>query len=442
MKRYLLILLALGLVTHFLFFGHPNQTVFDEVHFGKFVSGYYTGEYYFDIHPPLGKLLIAGFGKLFNFQPEFSFAEIGDEFPDSKYMALRFLPSLAGSLIPTVIFLLALQLEFSKRSAFAAGLLTAFENGLLVQTKFILMDGFLILFGFLSLLFYLKSRSSLMVPTSSRILDLKIGTNRYWLLAALFAGLAASIKWTGLSFLAVILAAETVSIFRKKNFRQIWPAAAKLAVLPFLVYFAVFALHFSLLTRPGPGDAYMTQGFHDKNLVGKFTELNWQMYVSNQRLTSGHPYSSQWYTWPFMQRPIFYWVDGDSRIYFLGNPIVWWASTAAVIILLLQNLKLKVKSEKFNTELFLLGAYVLNLLPFIGIKRVMFLYHYLIAMMFAVLMLIYVIEKVYDQHRTRIILTGLVLASFASFLYFAPLTYGLNLSPKEYEKRVLLPSWK
>ncbi len=93
-KHLAWILLIAGLATHSLFFGHPNQTVFDEVHFGKFVSGYYTGEYYFDIHPPLGKLLIAGFGKLFDFRPEFSFANIGDEFPDSKYMALRFLPTL------------------------------------------------------------------------------------------------------------------------------------------------------------------------------------------------------------------------------------------------------------------------------------------------------------------------------------------------------------
>src|SRR3990167_755247 len=137
-KSFLFILLGISLITHFAFFGHPNQTVFDEVHFGKFVSGYYTHEYYFDIHPPLGKLLIAGFGRLFDFRPEFSFAEIGDEFPDSKYMALRFLPSLAGSLLPVVIFLLALQLGFSRRSAFVAGVLIALENGLLVQTLFML----------------------------------------------------------------------------------------------------------------------------------------------------------------------------------------------------------------------------------------------------------------------------------------------------------------
>ena len=54
----------------------------------------------------------------------------------------------------------------------------------------------------------------------------------------------------------------------------------------------------------------------------------------------------------------------------------------------------------------------------------------------------FVIEKIYNERRAKRILTGLVLISIASFLYFAPLTYGLKLSPAEYERRVLFPSWK
>src|SRR3990167_8796044 len=150
-KSLLLILLVVSVATHFAFFGHPNQTVFDEVHFGKFISGYYTHEYYFDIHPPLGKLMIAGFAKVFDFKPKFSFTEIGKTFPDNKYLALRFLPSLAGTLLPIVIFLLALQLKFTPRAAFIAGLLIAIEDALIVQTHYILMDGFLLLFGFSAL---------------------------------------------------------------------------------------------------------------------------------------------------------------------------------------------------------------------------------------------------------------------------------------------------
>src|SRR3990167_10108842 len=155
-KWYIIILLALGLITRFAFFGHPSETVFDEVHFGKFVSGYYTREYFFDIHPPGGKLIIAGFAKLFNFKPGFTFTEIGNEYPDKQYLVLRFLPSLAGALLPLVIFLLLVELGISRSAAFWGGLLIVFENAILTQSHYILLDSLLLLFGFLSLLFYFK----------------------------------------------------------------------------------------------------------------------------------------------------------------------------------------------------------------------------------------------------------------------------------------------
>ena len=419
MKIYLWLLLAIGLATHFVFFGHPNQTVFDEVHFGKFISGYYTQEYYFDIHPPLGKLMIAGFAKAFDFKPEFGFAEIGKKFPDNKYMALRFLPSLAGALLPLVIFLLALQLKFKPQGAFIAGLLVALENALLVQTRYILMDGFLLLFGFLALLFYFKSRREIL-------------NTKYLLLFSVFGGLAISVKWTGLTFLVLPLLVEVFSLFKEKNFRTILRLPICFFVIPFIIYFSIFTLHFSLLSKPGPGDAFMKPDFHQSNMVTKFFQLNVEMYRANQRLTATHPYSSSWYSWSFMARPIFYWVSGDSKIYLLGNPVIWWASTTAVLLSLMyisQHRIIKI----------LLGGYVLNLLPFVGIKRVMFLYHYLTALVFAILILVYLIER---QKQAKKMFIGLAIISAVAFIYFAPLSYGLPLSPQAYNARVWLPSWR
>ena len=422
-KWLLLILLSAGLLTHFAFFGHPNQTVFDEVHFGKFISDYYTHEYYFDIHPPLGKLMIASFAKVFNFKPEFSFANIGEKFPDNKYLALRFLPSLAGTLLPVIIFLLALQLKFTPQGAFVAGILVAIENALLVQTHYILMDGFLLLFGFSTLLFYFR---------------------RNFLWMAIFGGLTISIKWTGLTFLALPFLVELFRIYKQKEFKQVLKLPLYFLIIPLTIYFSVFALHFSLLTKPGTGDAFMKPSFHQDNVVTKFFQLNTEMYRSNQRLTATHPYGSQWYLWPFMARPIFYWVSGDSRIYLLGNPVIWWASTVGIMYLVLSIMYSAFKkfSPKYmipNTLYFLLSGYFLNLLPFIGIKRVMFLYHYLTALIFAILILVYLIEK---QEHAKKIFVGLAIVSVVAFIYFAPLTYGLPLNPKAYEARVWFPNWR
>lgn len=423
-KSLLLTLLAVSLVTHFAFFGHPNQTVFDEVHFGKFISGYYTHEYYFDIHPPLGKLMIAGFAKIFDFKPEFSFASIGEKFPDNKYLALRFLPSLAGTLLPVVIFLLALQLKFTPQGAFMAGLLVSIENALLVQTHYILMDGFLLLSGFLTLLFYFKSRTEIL-------------NTKYLILASIFGGLTISIKWTGLTFLALPFLVELFQIYKQKEYKRILKLPLYFLIVPLIIYFSIFIIHFSLLTEPGPGDVFMSSDFQKENIFNKFIELNVQMYQSNQRLTASHPYGSQWYSWPFMTRTIFYWVSENSRIYLIGNPIVWWASTVAILMSLMYVTRHKIIK-------ILLAGYLLNLLPFIGIKRVMFLYHYLTGLVFAILVLVYLIERKNDStwFTSKKIFIVLIISSAIAFVYFAPLSYGLPLSPEAHNARAWLPSWR
>ena len=430
-KQLILALLIVSAIIHFAYFGHPSETVFDEVHFGKFVTGYYTHEYFFDIHPPLGKLIVAGFAKIFNFEPEYAFANIGEKYPDKQYLILRFLPSLAGMLLPIVIFLLALQIGFGKTASFFAGMLVSMDNALLVQSRFILMDAFLLLFGFSALLMYFK---------------------RKYVWMAVFGGLAVSVKWTGLTFLALPLILESIYFYTDRDWRTLIPKMTAFLFIPAAIYFSVFAIHFSLLNKSGAGDAFMSLEFQKtlagsayekngeikkSNLFQKFTELNEEMYTSNARLTATHPYGSKWYTWPFMSRPIFYWVNGDQRIYFLGNPVIWWSTTAALMYALISMIWSAGQSRKIL--IILLGGVGLNLLPFIGIPRVMFLYHYLSAFIFAILILAYLIDQ--SQHK-KLIAPVLIFASAVSFIYFSPLSYGLNLSPREYNARVWLPSWR
>ncbi|OGN06122.1 MAG: hypothetical protein A2750_04160 [Candidatus Yanofskybacteria bacterium RIFCSPHIGHO2_01_FULL_45_42] len=439
MKKYAIILLALGLATHFIFIWQPAETVFDEVHFGKFISGYYTHEYFFDIHPPLGKLMIAGFAKIVNFEPGFSFANIGDKFPDNKYVALRFLPNLAGAFLPLVIYLLALRLGIEKRASFFAGLFVALENALLVQSHYILMDAFLLLFGFVSLYFYFSYRES------------KKWQSLLWM--GIFGGLSASVKWTGLSFLALAGIIKLIDLIKRRHDAIRYSLfAISFILIPFLIYFSLFALHFKLLYKSGPGDAFMMPEFR-KTLIGsqdydnadikpanlwqKFIGLNREMYRSNQRLSATHPYGSQWYSWPFMTRPIYYWVQDNARIYLIGNPVIWWASTAAVLLLTLRGFLEGLRKDKI--ALILLGGYALNMLPFIGVARVMFLYHYFTALIFAILMLAYLIS---GQKTAKKFFLAVTTVAVTAFVYFAPLSYGLTLSSKAYDIRVWFSSWR
>jgi dolichyl-phosphate-mannose-protein mannosyltransferase len=439
-------LVGLGLVTRLLFLSTPDSAVFDEVHFGKFISAYFTGEYYFDIHPPLGKLIVAAWGWFWGFRPGFSFANIGDVYPDRMYMLLRLLPALAGALLPVVLYGIARQLGIRRGAAFLAGVLVALDNALLTQSRLILLDSFLLLFGFGAFYAYLRFRNG--------------GHPALLALSGALGGAAMCIKWTGASFLAIIIVWElfqAVSGIRSHGFRRLYRAhlhrLVSLVLVPVALYGAAFAIHFALLPKSGQGDAFMSREFQH-NLIGnplsadstintpsfidKFVDLNDEMFRANQRLTATHPYSSRWFTWPFMERTIFYWVKGDARIYLQGNPVVWWLSTAAVLFALVTVVLTGARSAP-RIPLILLGAWALNLLPFVGIGRVMFLYHYFTALVWAILLLVWVVDQMPKANRTAIALGAVALAMF---LFFAPLSYGLPLSSPGYEARAWFDSWR
>ncbi len=288
---------------------------------------------------------------------------------------------------------------------------------------------------------------------------------------ALFGGLAMSIKWTGIAFLGLAGLIELVDVLKKSNyeFKNLLNQFVKLiiffAIIPLTIYFSIFVIHFSILTKSGAGDAFMTPKFQsslqgsdyadDSNLkplntFQKFIELNTEMYMANKNLTATHPYSSQWYTWPFMVRPIYYWNQAstntptESKIYLIGNPFIWWASTVAILYLILNGIADLISKKRLafplNTvPLILIAGYVINYLPFIGIGRVMFLYHYLSALIFAILALAYLIDQSKKSQKIWIVL---LVISCLSFLYFAPLSYGLPLEAGSFQNRLWLTTWQ
>src|SRR3989344_2852310 len=458
-KLYVIILLVSSFFIHFLFFGRPNEVVFDEVWYGRHVNDYINGTFHFDGHPPLGRMTIGGFAKVMGYQPESSFANISEKFPDRQYLILRFLPTLAGAVLPLIIYLIIRELGMTPFAAFAGSMLIVLENGFVAQSRLLLMDSPLILYEFASLFFYLRYRNHKKI---------------YMLfLTSIFGGLAFAVKWVGLSFVALPILFEGLGILSEMKRKGIsvlkssrtWLAFTALVITPFVVYFSAVTAYSLILHKSGTGDAFMSTGYQKTlqgngyqnnldiktpNIFSKFYELNRQMYAVNQALTASHPYSSRWYTWPLMIRPIYYWVQGNARIYFIGNPIIWWSSTIAVLyVLSIIAYKLWLKLRRYDISSSLLNSsnlltilitgYVMNLLPFIGVKRVMFLYHYLAAYIFAVLMLVYLISK---QKNSKQIFGVLLMISAIAFIFFAPLTYGLDLSPKAYELRVWFESWR
>lgn len=96
----------LAFVVRFWGIGQPDQVVFDEVHFGGFASQYLRREYYFDVHPPLAKMLNALAGWVVGYDGSFGFSSIGDSYTESNvpYVGMRSFIAIMGSLTVPLVY--------------------------------------------------------------------------------------------------------------------------------------------------------------------------------------------------------------------------------------------------------------------------------------------------------------------------------------------------
>ncbi|KAJ8300903.1 hypothetical protein KUTeg_022422, partial [Tegillarca granosa] len=133
---------------------------FDELHFGKFLSLYLQRIFFFDLHPPLGKMLLALAGGFSGFEGDISLDRIGAEYSANvPVYQLRFLPAMMGSFVVPLVYQIAVELGMSRWAAVLAGAFIVLDNAMLVQSRFMLMEGMLLFFQCLAVYSFLKFRN-------------------------------------------------------------------------------------------------------------------------------------------------------------------------------------------------------------------------------------------------------------------------------------------
>lgn len=247
--------------------GDAPKVIWDEAHFGKFGSHYLKHEFYFDVHPPLGKLLVGLSGWLAGYDGSFEFKS-GKEFPSEfNIIAMRYFNCGFGILCTPFAYFTALSLGFSLYTVWYISLLVVFEMLSLTLSKFILLDSMLLFFTVTTFFGLSKIHE---INQKNKLLSLPGGL---WLaFTGVSIGCVCSVKWVGL-FVTALVGLYTIYdlLIRfyevlERQFRAqkvtSWTIYLKhwfvrivtLIAIPFVIYVMAFKVHFQVLNRSGPGD--------------------------------------------------------------------------------------------------------------------------------------------------------------------------------------------
>ncbi|KAJ7086024.1 glycosyltransferase family 39 protein [Mycena belliarum] len=255
--------------TRFHKIGHSNMVVWDEAHFGKFGSHYLKREFYFDVHPPLGKMLVGLVGLLAGYDGNFEFKS-GAEYPDTvPYVAMRVMLATFGVVMVPLGWYTAVELGMSQWACHLVALMVLLDVGWLTISRFILLDAMLLCFTFLTVFCMSKFHNQ---QYQSFSVDWWI-----WLtMTGISIGLVTSVKMVGLFVTALVGLYTIEDLWDKFGDLKMsvhdqvkhWTARVVcLIVIPFLVFMASFKIHFMVLNSTGPGDAQMSSLFQ-ANLEG------------------------------------------------------------------------------------------------------------------------------------------------------------------------------
>lgn len=376
-----LAIIALAALLRFWNLAHPQSLVFDETYYVKdawtlanngyesawpegaderFAAGetdIFRADPSYVVHPPLGKWIIA--------------AGMGVFGPESAF-AWRATTALLGTLAVPLLMLITRRLLGSHLLALLAGLLFAIDGHAIVMARVAILDNSVMFFALLGFGAIMLDRESFARRLTERVAASRLAGRepewgpaiwaRPWLLAAGLAfGATTAVKWSGLYFLAAFGLYTVIAdaVLRRQLELPAWFSGAVVRQGPvsFLLLVPVAAVTYLaswsgwLLSRGGyfrdwaeqDGNAWTGPFAFVPRAIQSLIHYHESAYGYHVRLSSPHGYQANPLGWTILQRPTsMYYVESEgciggtcsSAITAIGNPLIWWAGTAAVLVLL------------------------------------------------------------------------------------------------------------
>lgn len=295
-----------------------------------------------------------------------------------------------GSVI--LIYLIAKKLFKDELIGLLSASVFALEGLPLVMSRIGMNDSYLLFFSLLALYMFLADKC---------------------FLSAVSFGLAISSKWSAIWLVPVLLVSFFV-LKKKFKLKYFW-----FLILPPLVYLASYIPMF--LTG------------HDFNI---FVGVQKQMWWYHTRLEATHSYTSSWWSWPLLVRPIYLYTSNViggtvARIYAMGNPVVFWFGIFS--ILLSAFFAFVERNKKLG---FVVFSYFIFFASWAAAPRIMFLYHYLPSIPFMAIAIGFILRRF-----PRIIIPFFAV-SLIVYLFFFPHLTGLQVPVWLDRMYYWLPSWR
>lgn len=441
---------AIAILLHFWQLGAVPYPVFDEVLFGKYAEEYLDGAPTWEGHPPLGKFFIM-IGLLLFGRNEIGYRVIGAGF---------------GAIAPLLVIGLIYRLTYKRNLALLSGLFVCSDGLFLVESRLGLLNIFLVTLGLASQIFLIAG------------LEQKGNIRTFFLCCAgLMLGAAASIKWNGLGFSLllfgiVLLVFAIAKLFPKQISRLgIFAEVLSLHWWQYLLCFGIMPIAFYLvqwiplfmLNSGGVSPESGLGAIHafGESLIKVHQHIHWWHNTEEVMGTPNHPshpYCSTVLSWAVSARPVGYYFQDREGFFIvmqgLGNPLLWWLSTLAIAYFTF-NLGISSIRHFLSTRLsqkltqitnisfvnyfsiYLLLGYFANYLPWLLVKRCLFIYHYMSASVFSFVALSWLTCKLIEQKSiARYLGYAIIAIVLLSFLFFLPIWIGLPISHSAFYERM------
>ena len=263
-----------------------DSMYFDEIYHARSAYEYLLGaEPYENTHPPLGKWIMA----------------IGIMWFGMNPFGWRFMGALFGVLMLPLLYHMTKRLTRSSGGAFLATFLFAFDFMHITQTRMATIDTYAVFFTlvmFDGMLCFLQ-KDLLRTPVSRLLRPLAI--------SGLGVGLGAAAKWNtlyGALGLAVLFFWRILSC--RRNLGQQWQKTYLTRQIVRLITGCLGC--FILLPALCYWLAFLPQLCLPGHSLGDFWGYQTSMYDYHSSLQATHAFSSSWWQWPLMERPVWYHV--------------------------------------------------------------------------------------------------------------------------------------